>query len=115
MLFAAVSVAINITVALTLFPSMGAPGIATAAAISGWANAALLFGTLAWRGHWGSDRLAASFAPDALFVVQAPALLMMVLGAMVIYFAAAFATGGADVGMLRRNVKRGERPLPPLE
>src|SRR5690606_34803495 len=56
MLFAGVSVAINISAALTLFPSMGAPGIATAAAISGWANAALLFGMLVRRGHWGGDR-----------------------------------------------------------
>ncbi|MCO5160735.1 MAG: murein biosynthesis integral membrane protein MurJ [Mesorhizobium sp.] len=141
MIFAAISVALNITVALTLFPSMGAPGIATASAVSGWTNAALLFGTLVWRGHWGSDRplllrlprillsagvmagflwfaadwFAAWLTHDALFVHQAAALGVLVLGAMAIYFALAFATGGADVGMIRRNVRRGERnpPTPP--
>jgi putative peptidoglycan lipid II flippase len=28
---------------------------------------------------------------------------------MIVYFGVAFASGGADVGMIRRNVKRGER------
>ncbi|MDO9307229.1 MAG: lipid II flippase MurJ, partial [Mesorhizobium sp.] len=119
--------------ALTLFPSMGAPGIATASAVSGWTNAALLFGTLMWRGHWGSDRplllrlprilasaaamagflwfaadwLSAWLTHDALFATQAMALGMLVLGAMTIYFGLAFASGGADIGMLRRNVRRG--------
>ena len=31
----------------------------------------------------------------------------IVLGAMAIYFATAFALGGADLGMIRRNVRRG--------
>ena len=37
---------------------------------------------------------------------------MLVAGAMVIYFATAFGTGGADMGMIRRNVTRkpGETP-----
>lgn len=140
MIFAAVSVALNITVALTLFPRMGAPGIAVAAVVSGWTNAALLFGTLAWRGHWGADRallsrlprlalaagvmaaalwyasgrLASSFAPDAALALQALTLGGLVLGAMAIYFAIAFATGGADIGMLRRNIKRrGDAPAEP--
>src|SRR5262245_35598086 len=56
MYFAAVSVIVNISIALTLFPSIGAPGIATASAIAGWVNALLLLGTLVRRGHWGSDR-----------------------------------------------------------
>ena len=37
---------------------------------------------------------------------------MLVAGAMVIYFAIAFGTGGADIGMIRRNVKRGAGKTP---
>ncbi len=52
---------VNVSLALTLFPRMGAAGIATAAAVAGWVNAPLLFGMLVWRGHWGRDIA----APDA--------------------------------------------------
>src|SRR5690606_9217877 len=55
MYFAGISVAVNITLALTLFPSMGAPGIAVASAVAGWINALLLFAVLVKRGHWGRD------------------------------------------------------------
>ena len=30
-----------------------------------------------------------------------------VIGAMIVYFATAFGLGGADLGMIRRNVRRG--------
>jgi putative peptidoglycan lipid II flippase len=56
MIFAAISVAVNVSLALWLFPSMGAPAIAVASIIAGWVNAWLLFVVLIWRGHWGSDR-----------------------------------------------------------
>jgi putative peptidoglycan lipid II flippase len=132
MMFAAVSVTVNISIALWLFPSMGAAGIATASAAAGWVNATLLFGVLVRRGHWGSDPglvrrtpriilssalmagavylAAASLQPqlasDAPIYVQAPALAAIVLGGMVLYFAAAFGLGGADMGMIRRNIRR---------
>ena len=135
MLFAALSVALNISVALALFPAMGAPGIAVASAVSGWTNAVLLFGTLLWRGHWGADRplltrlprlvLCAALMAGALwwgagrlepwlrpgtgFLEQAAALAILVTGAMILYFGLAFATGGADRGMLTRNLRRGGR------
>ncbi|MGE0503580.1 MAG: murein biosynthesis integral membrane protein MurJ [Rhizobiaceae bacterium] len=141
MVFAAVSVAVNISTALWLFPSMGAPGIAAAAATAGWINALLLLGTLIWRGHWGSDRpllmrvprlvgaaclmaLAIHFArqPMAHFLVptaslweQVLALGGLIIGAMVVYFVLAFGSGGADIGMIRRNVRRGgSDEAPPL-
>ena len=139
MLFAAASVAINVSVALTLFPSMGAPGIAVAAAVSGWTNALLLFGTLLARGHWGADRpllsrlprlvlCAALMAgalwwgagwfeswlqPQSRFLEQATALAILVIGAMILYFALAFGSGGADFGMIRRNARRGAAKEPP--
>ncbi|MGF7008962.1 murein biosynthesis integral membrane protein MurJ [Aminobacter sp. BE322] len=132
MVFAAISVAVNIATALILFPSMGAPGIATASALAGWVNAGLLLVVLVRRGHWGRDaglmrripRLVLSaaamagalwFAADAAgpwlgssvpLYTQATALFALVLGAMVVYFAVAFAIGGADIGMIRRNVRR---------
>ena len=139
MLFAALSVAINISVALMLFPSMGAPGIAVASAASGWTNATLLFGTLLWRGHWGADRpllarlprlvlsaalmagalwwgagwFEAWLQPQSRFLEQAGALGILVLGAMVLYFGLAFGIGGADFAMIRRNVRRGAPKEPP--
>ncbi len=55
MMFAAISVAVNVATALTLFPSMGAPGIAVASAVAGWVNALMLLAVLIRRGHWGRD------------------------------------------------------------
>jgi len=141
MYFAAISVAVNISVALTLFPSMGAPGIAAASAIAGWINAAMLLGTLIWRGHWDRDaglirrapRLviasaimaaglwyAMGFAEQWLgsaapFYAQAAALAVLVAGAVIVYFGLAFGIGGADFGMLRRNIKRNRAaPVEPV-
>ncbi|TKT82622.1 murein biosynthesis integral membrane protein MurJ [Aquamicrobium sp. LC103] len=132
MIFAAISVAINISLALLLFPDMGAPGIAVASAAAGWANAAMLLGVLVWRGHWGSDRplmtriprlvlaaaimaaalhfgagwLAPYLSADAVLLEQVAALGILVAGGAIIYFACAFATGGADIGMVRRGIRR---------
>src|SRR5690606_29068026 len=55
MIFAAVSVAVNVALALALFPSMGAPGIAAASSVAGWVNALMLLVVLVRRGHWGSE------------------------------------------------------------
>ena len=132
MIFAAISVAVNVSTALWLFPTMGAPGIATAAAVAGWVNASMLLGVLVARGHWASDagllkrmprlvvacalmagaiHLATSwlkpqFDPASPIYIQAAALAAIILGAMAVYFAAAFGLGGADLGMIRRNVRR---------
>jgi putative peptidoglycan lipid II flippase len=133
MYFAAASVVVNISVALSLFPSIGAPGIATASAVAGWVNAALLLGVLVRRGHWGRDAallrriprlviaavamagalwlalgwLAPELAKGSPLLVRAGTLLVMVAAGAVIYFVVAFAIGGADLGMIRRNIRRG--------
>lgn len=133
MIFAAISVAVNVSIALWLFPRMGAPGIAVASAVAGWINAAMLLGVLVWRGHWGSDRplltriprlvLAAAIMGGALWFgqnwlshhlastspvwTQAAALAGLCAAGAFVYFATAFGTGGASLGMLRRNVARG--------
>jgi putative peptidoglycan lipid II flippase len=133
MIFAAISVAVNIGVALTLFPSMGGAGIATASAIAGWVNATMLLAVLIRRGHWGRDAgllkriprlllasavmagalywaarwFAGSLGPTAPFWEQAAVLGSIIAGAMLLYFAVVFAIGGADVGMIRRSFRRG--------
>jgi putative peptidoglycan lipid II flippase len=135
MIFAGVSVAVNVTLALTLFPVIAEAGIAAAEATAGWVNALLLLVTLMRRGHWGSDRalltriprlvLAAALMagciwfglgwaapwlqPSSPLIEQVAALAALILGAMVVYFTAAFATGGADLGMIRRNLRRGRK------
>jgi putative peptidoglycan lipid II flippase len=136
MIFAAVSVLVNISIALTLFPDLGAPGIAIASAIAGWVNALLLLGFLVRRGHWGSDiplltriprlvlaaaimAVAAYFgadwlspylAPESPLLVQATALAVLICGAAIIYFAVSFGIGGADIRMIRRSMTRGAAP-----
>jgi putative peptidoglycan lipid II flippase len=133
MVFAAISVAINITIALTLFPRMGAPGIAVASVVAGWANALMLLVVLIRRGHWGHDapltrripRLVLSsalmgaalyggavwlspwLAPSASLLAQTGSLALLCVAGALVYFVLAFATGGADAGMVRRNVRRG--------
>jgi len=141
MIFAAISVVVNVSLALTLFPLLGASGIATAEIVAGWVNAVLLFATLVWRGHWGRDmplltripRLviaAAGMAAALYFAIDwfafelssaAPLLTRtvtlsgLVAVAMVIYFALAFGLGGASLGMIRRNLKRGAKaPAAPV-
>jgi putative peptidoglycan lipid II flippase len=132
MIFAAISVAVNIAIALTLFPGMGAPGIAVASAVAGWVNAALLFVTLLRRGQWGMDRpllrrlprlvlsaaamagalwylvglFAGWLAPSSGLVRQAAALCAMVAAGAAVYFIVAFATGGADRAMVMRSIRR---------
>ena len=140
MVFAAVSVAVNIALALILFPSMGAPGIAVASSVAGWVNAGMLLVVLVRRGHWGREAalmrriprlVAASLAMAAALwfgawesapylasgsplIVKATALGLLCLGGMILYFALAFAIGGADAGMVRRSMRRrGPASAPP--
>ncbi|MHA6686275.1 murein biosynthesis integral membrane protein MurJ [Mesorhizobium sp. A556] len=133
MIFAAISVAVNVAAALTLFPSMGAPGIAVASAAAGWVNALLLLGVLIRRGHWGRDaglmkriprlvlaaavmaaalyfgaeRLAPELASSAPLMTKGVTLMLLLGAGALIYFVLAFAIGGADLGMLRRSLARG--------
>lgn len=132
MIFAGISVAVNVTLALTLFPLIAEAGIAAAEASAGWVNAGLLLFTLVRRGHWRFDeglarrapRLLASAAvmaaalhfairwfaawltPQSPLPVQATALALLIGFAMLVYFGVAFGIGGADFGMLSRNLRR---------
>ncbi len=132
MIFAAISVAMNIALALALFPSMGAPGIAAASSVAGWANALMLLVVLVRRGHWGREaalmkriprlvlasvlmgaalyfgarELSPYLAAGSPLMVKATALGLLCVGGMLLYFVLAFAVGGADLGMVRRSMRR---------
>ena len=56
MVFATISVAINISGSLLLFSSFGHVGIAIATSFAGWVNAGLLVTTLVRRGHFTADK-----------------------------------------------------------
>lgn len=132
MIFAGVSVVMNVTLAYTLFPKLGGVGIAIAEISAGWLNAALLFAMLIIRGHWqvdwgslsriprialfaalmavaiyyGMQYLAAYIAPTSTLIEQIFGVLVLVVGAMVLYFTLAFASGVADLALLKRSLKR---------
>jgi putative peptidoglycan lipid II flippase len=131
-----ISVAFNCLLAVSLFPFFGERGIATAEASSGWLTTILLFSTLVRRGHWdwepalfsrvlrliaatvvmavalnyASAYLADWLTPEAHLLSQLTALMILIGMSMVIYFALAFAFGGADATMLRRNLKKKPQP-----
>ena len=119
MLFAGVAVAVNIALALSLFPLIHEAGIATAEAAAGWINVSLLFLTLRRRKHFvidgmllgrlprlvlssaimgvalylGLRLLASKFQPETGIVAQAGALILLVTVGALVYFVAAQATG----------------------
>jgi putative peptidoglycan lipid II flippase len=132
MRFSAVAVAVNCATALTLFPRIGAPGIAVAEATAGWISTFLLFGTLLYRGHlvweWALARRAAllmvsaavmggaiyylkhlwapELATGASLATKIGTLGLLIVISMIVYFATAFLIGGANLGMIRRNLNR---------
>ncbi len=67
MLFAALSMGINIALSLALFPYFAHVGIAIATSVAGWVNALLLAFTLYRRGLYESDKGLARKLPRILF------------------------------------------------
>ncbi|ARQ56524.1 murein biosynthesis integral membrane protein MurJ [Rhizobium sophoriradicis] len=132
MRFSAIAVATNCAMALTLFPYMGAPGIAVAEATAGWISTVLLFTTLLRRGHltweWALAKRAALLivaaavmgaaivflkqyfaswlASGAPLLTKIGTLGLLIAISMLVYFAIAFLIGGANLGMIRRNLNR---------
>ncbi len=132
------SVVVNCVLAVSLFPLFHERGIATAEAVSGWMTALMLFVTLVRRGHWplekalvwrvarllvatlvmaasleyASGYLADYLGSAAPIYMQVLALGALVAIAMVVYFAVAFLIGGANLGMIRRNMKRKPKVVP---
>ena len=132
MLFAGVAVAVNVGLALTLFPLIAESGIAAAESASGWLNASLLIFMLHRRGHFVFDAtlrrnvprlilccilmatslfagmrvLGPYFGPEAGIALQVGALLLLMGGGAIVYFATAQLTGAFDARVLLQNLRR---------
>ena len=135
MRFTAVAVIVNSALSIALFPVLAERGIALAEAVAGWINVVQLFMALLRRGHfsweWALARRAVLLLVSSLvmggvivwldhrwepLLVSASPLAtkvgtlgLLILIAMCVYFACAFAIGGASLGMIRRNLNR-KRP-----
>ena len=67
-----------------------------------WLSAAVMAVALYFAEHYFAARL----GPGSPLVIKATTLLSLVAGGAALYFVTAFGTGGADFGMIRRNVGR---------
>ena len=132
MIFAAVSVGINILLAIALFFWIRHVGIALATTVASWVNAALLGRALHARGYWQVDAqagrnlprilfaaslmgmalLAAAhglrgwFAPDVAFSLRALALVAMIAMGAAIYLGLSWIMGVLTRDMLRQAFRR---------
>ncbi|MEM1201436.1 MAG: murein biosynthesis integral membrane protein MurJ [Pseudomonadota bacterium] len=132
MIYAAISVVVNVGGSLLLFPHYAQTGIALATTAAGWVNAILLGATLAHRGHYRADRRLVRRLPWQLFgaVVMGAALMFaMTWGLLVfesdlnifvrlaaligligfgagIYFAICHVSGAARLSELKASFKR---------
>ncbi len=132
MIYAAISVAVNVVCSLALFYTIGHVGIAIATSLAGWVNTGLLAGTLLKRGDFVFDAqfkrrigplclasvimgaaiwvlallLAPYFAPGQGVALQVGALGVLVVSGLVIYLALAHLMGGADVRALLKRIFR---------
>ena len=132
MIFAAISVVINVTLALTLFPHLSAQGIAIAEISAGWVNAILLLFTLIKRGHWQTDKVLLTRIPRLLLASIIMALVLhyaigfmafplstaaplayraagvtaLVVGAIIVYFGLAFLLGATNLSTVKRGLRR---------
>ncbi len=132
MIYAGISVAVNIAGALILFPWLKHVGIALATAGAAWVNAWLLARTLQRRGAWQTDArlrhhlwgilfsalvmggvlllamqgIGAFFAPEFLFLFRLGLLAGLVLIGIVVYFGMTWLLGVIDRATLRQALKR---------
>ena len=140
MRFTMVSVGVNCALALSLFPFFAERGIAAAEVTSGWISTLLLSTTLYRRGHleierafvtrvvrlliaaavmaaaleYASIHAAPYISPRSGLFEEVLAVLALIALAMIVYFGVAFTIGGASLGMISRNIKRGgTRPSAP--
>ncbi len=132
MIFAGISVAINICGSLALYFLMGHTGIAIATSVAGWINAALLGLVLYRRGHFRADyglrsrlpRIVLSsvimgvslfavmhliwpwFGADQLLVFRIAALAVLIGSGIAVLAIALLVTGGADPVLIKRQLFR---------
>jgi len=128
---ALVSLVANAVGSLAMFPYLGHVGIALATSIAGWVNAVVL-GVILWRSGdfrpaarslsrimrsagaaavmglalWGWTTFVGDLFDGGNIVVRGALLGFAVIGAMIIYFALALATGGMDRSALMRTLRR---------
>ena len=140
MRFTMISVFVNSALAISLFPFFAERGIAAAESIAGWLSTVMLFVALRRRGHLNIERALVSRAIRMLIasvimavaahyaaayfsgylhsgvssLVQAAVLLPIVFGSFALYLIVVFAIGGADIGMIRRNMKRRGKSAPSI-
>ncbi|MCD2175372.1 murein biosynthesis integral membrane protein MurJ [Rhizobium sp. C4] len=140
MRFTMISVVVNSVLAISLFPFFAERGIAIAETTAGWLSTIMLFTTLQRRGHLNIERslvtrairmaiasvimavaahyMAAYFADylrsGSHALTQAAVLLPIVFASFLLYLIIVFAIGGADLGMIRRNMKRRGKAAPPI-
>ena len=131
MIHAAVSVGLNITLAIALFFWIRHVGIALATTVASWVNAALLGRALHARGYWRVDAqagrnlprillaallmglalLAASyglrgwFAPDVSFAWRALLLALLIVGGAALYLGLSWRMGVLTKDMLRQALR----------
>lgn len=136
MRFAIVSVTVNIALSFLLARVMGHVGIALAATVAAWLNAAQLGMTLTRRGHYAADdrlksrlpRMIASgllmgllllggawlfrghYGEGTRFLDQLWPLLVLVLAGAAAYFLSAHVTGAMRLHELRSMLKRPAKP-----
>ncbi len=132
MIFAGISMLLNVTGSLLMFYQIGHIGIALASTLAGWANAILLGVTLSRRGQFIADRrllqrlpriLLASvlmgaalwflagyaegyFTVATLLPVRIVVLALLVAAGAIVFFAAAQILGAASLGELKRQLRR---------
>jgi putative peptidoglycan lipid II flippase len=132
MRFTMISVAINSVLAISLFPFFAERGIAAAETVAGWISTTLLFVTLRRRGfitieaalvsriirmiiasvvmavavHYMAAYFSSSLHSGVSTLHQATVLFPIIGAAFIIYLVVVFAIGGADLGMIRRNMRR---------
>ncbi|MBZ8133589.1 murein biosynthesis integral membrane protein MurJ [Afifella sp. IM 167] len=139
MKFSAIAVAVNVTLALSLFPIFAEAGIAAAEAVAGWTNIVLLLTTLRRRGHWTVDGIVMKRGPRILaaslflgavlyagawwlapfmqpgepFLIRFGVLFGLCAAAGIVYFAFAHLIGASDrknlAALLRRRPAGGSQ------
>lgn len=140
MRFTMISVVVNSLLAISLFPFFAERGIAAAESIAGWLTTLQLFFALRKRGLLKIEPavvsrsirmlIAAAIMAAAIYYLrgyfagslqsnvhafqQAGALFSLIGMALVVYIVVVFAIGGADTGMIKRNMRRrGKAGKPP--
>ncbi|KAA6405709.1 murein biosynthesis integral membrane protein MurJ [Candidatus Tokpelaia sp.] len=132
MIFAAIAVVVNVTLALTLFPLLSARGIAIAEITAGWVNALLLLAALLQRRHWQIERLmlkrlslfllaaalmalalhyacnlfAAALSTAAPYMQRAGVLAALCAGAALFYFVLVFLGDKKGLALVKKMLKR---------